>query len=156
MRKPITALSATFCMVLFAAGIVADAQPAAKPSVAWGASVPEALKAAQAHRAPILCYVTAKHCGYCRKMERDTWSDAGVAAQIRRGFVPLKLHAARDAALVSALGVKAFPTTILFRPDGQAITSASGYLTPEQMAGLLAWAARPTTPSQHVSHSPTR
>ena len=122
-----------------------DAQtPPAPRKIAWAQTPKLAVRQARASQRPILAFVTSDHCGFCRKMDRTTWNDARIIDQVEKHFVPMKLHAARDAALVERLNVKAFPTTILFTPTGQVIAGAAGFLPPEQMTKLMQ-SARPVT-----------
>jgi len=119
------------------AGVAAAQVPSPPPGVQWAQSVDFALQSARESGAPILAFVTSDHCGYCRKMERETWSDPEVAKAVAAGYVPLRLDAERDAELVSQMGVKAFPTTIVFAPDGRALDAAVGYVEAEKLAKLL-------------------
>lgn len=108
-----------------------------RDSVEWIEDAEEALRSAGASGRPILAYVTSDHCGYCRKMERDTWADAGVAGRVRAGFTPLRLSAGANATVVESLGVRAFPTTIVLSPEGRGLGVAEGYLPPEKLTPML-------------------
>ena len=92
---------------------------------------------AQSTGQPILAYATSDNCGYCRKMERDAWSNPKIVHQVASGFVPLRLHARRDAKLIAKLRVRAYPTTVLVSPEGRVIAGAQGYLPAERLEGLL-------------------
>jgi len=70
-------------------------------------------------------------------MEREVWSNPQIIAQVKAGFVPVKLNASRHRQLVAKLGVRAFPTTIMFTPEGKIINGAKGYMPPNRLAGLL-------------------
>ncbi|TWT90878.1 Thioredoxin [Pseudobythopirellula maris] len=118
---------------------LAPAEPAPLPGlpIAWSNDAGAAQADARQSRRPIVAYVTSENCRFCRKMELETWTDESVAAEVTRRFVPLKLHAERDSELVQALKVRAFPTTIVFTPEGKAVGAATGFLPPEKLAGLL-------------------
>ncbi len=119
-------------------GLAPAAAPAAAAEpIAWSDDASAAQLKARQSRRPIVAYITADKCGFCRKMERETWTDAAVAAEVTSRFVPLKLHAERDRELVQALKVRAYPTTIVFTADGKALGGAAGYLPPEKLAALL-------------------
>ena len=126
----------------------ADAQTPPPPStprkIAWAETPKLAIREAKAAQRPILAFVTADRCGFCRKMDRTTWNDVRIIQQVEKQLVPMKLHAVEHRALVERLKVKALPTTILFTPTGQVITGAVGFLPPEQMTKLMQ-AARPVT-----------
>jgi len=55
---------------------------ATPPQINWIEDPKLAVAEAQRQRRPMLLYVTADYCGYCRKMERDSWSNAGVANRV--------------------------------------------------------------------------
>lgn len=127
----------------------ARAQGIAGPRrISWATSPEMAMSLARDSRLPILAFVTSENCSYCRKMEREVWSNPRIIAQVESGFVPVKLHASQHRQLVASLGVKAFPTTIMFTPEGKIINGAKGFLPPGRLAGLLR-TAQPTTVAVH-------
>lgn len=114
------------------------AQAAAQTDRIYWANSPQMfLSLVRDSHLPILVFITSENCAYCRKMKREVWSNPQIIAQVKAGFVPLKLHATRHRQLVAKLGVRAFPTTILFTPEGKIIDAAAGYLPPKELAGLL-------------------
>lgn len=112
-------------------------------SIRWIENPNQALAIARNAQRPIVAYVTSDHCGYCRKMERQSWTDAGVAQRVMTGFVPLKLDSKRNSREVKALHVRAYPTTILLSPEGKVLGGVAGFMSPEKLTELLV-AARPT------------
>jgi thioredoxin-related protein len=111
--------------------------PQRSAEINWAQSPKVATSLARRSRLPIVAFITSDHCGYCRKMERNSWSNPTIIRQVESGFVPLKLHAARDRRIVASLGIRSFPTTILFTPEGKIINKVSGYMPPNRLAGLL-------------------
>ncbi|TWT64024.1 thioredoxin family protein [Rubinisphaera italica] len=106
-------------------------------SVDWTTTPQTAIHLQQVTGRPLLVYVTADYCGYCRKMERDTWSNEGIVRRIQDKFIPLKLDAKTDAQVVSRLGIKSLPSTILFNSVGQHIQTITGYSRPEALLPVL-------------------
>ncbi len=115
----------------------------------WAQSSQMAMSWAQRLRLPIVAYISSAHCGYCRKMDQDSWGNPSIIQQVKSGFVPLKLHAERDQRLVTSLGVRSFPTTILFTPEGKVINRVSGYLPPNRLTELLRTAYPTQVAVQH-------
>lgn len=107
-------------------------------SIDWLSNPNLALSYARESGRPILAYVTAKHCGYCRKMERESWSHPAIAKAIAEGYIPLRLDAKQHAAQVRALRVRAYPTTLLLSANGQIATGSAGFLSPAKLSKLLA------------------
>ena len=88
-------------------------------------------------------------CGYCHKMDQITFSDANVTNIMNQSFNCVRVNAESDTLLVhfdsTATGrqLKAFyniggyPTTCVFKGDGQHIFTVIGYTIPDDfIAGL--------------------
>ena len=90
-------------------------------------------------------------CGYCRKMDRETFSDATVAKIIDKYYYPVKFnaegrnvftwagHTYRSAGRVHefAKGVRGYPTTVLFTADGKMMQSIPGFLSAKEYTVVL-------------------
>ena len=118
-------------VTVFAAG------QASAAGVVWETSARQAQHYSRISGRPLLIYVGAGFCGYCRKMERTTWSDAVVATSVRRTFVPLKIDAQQSPQIARQLNVRAYPTTILLGPDGALLARQDGYVDPRTMLNFL-------------------
>jgi protein disulfide-isomerase len=123
------------------------------PQIYWVQSTQQASQLASQFNTPILVYVTSEHCGYCRKMERETWSNPQIISLVEQGFIPLELTAERDGEMIKSMGIRAFPTTLLFTPDARFVRGAPGYLSPIQMAGLIKTMQRPEATTQNTQAS---
>ncbi|TWT99872.1 Thioredoxin [Botrimarina colliarenosi] len=140
MSRLVLPLIVVVCVL---AGAVAQAEwpffgaKKAPAEIAWVDGTADAFVAARQTGRPILVYVTAEQCGFCRKMERETWSDPAVAELVAAGFVPLKLNADHHPDEVAALRIKAYPTTVLVSPQGKPFAGRAGFLGPEKLAELL-------------------
>lgn len=123
--------------IVAAAISAARAQERVSASIAWHTDVQEAVAAARESQRPILVFVTAEGCGYCRKMERQTWADSSVVDAVARSYVPLRLDAEVHPELIQRLRIEAFPTVLLFTPEGQLDRGRRGFLAPQGMLRLL-------------------
>lgn len=119
----------------------------AAPPIEWLEDPSEALAAAAESGRPILAYVTSTNCGYCRKMEKETWAEPAVGRLVGQNFVPLKLLADDHPEVVAALKVRAYPTTVLISPEGKAFAGKPGFLEPLELAQLV----RPVLASREVA-----
>lgn len=142
MPRPLPALAALLILSLSGSFVAAQfpffgGQEAEAESIAWIDAPADALAEAARTGRPIVAYVTSDHCGYCRKMERETWSEPAVGRLVSERFVPLRLHADKNPAEVQALRVRAFPTTVLISSEGRAFTGRSGFMAPAELAELL-------------------
>lgn len=141
MRNAVECIATCLAVLaLGTAGIVADEPifPRNKGNIQWEFVPAAAAERAQQSGKTLLVYVTAENCGYCRKMERGSWTDADVIKIVNAKFVPLKVDADKHRKLISRLGIDAYPTTIVFDVDGRRITSAEGFLNRAGLLKLLA------------------
>ena len=87
---------------------------------------------------PILVYVGANNCHYCRVMDRETWQNNRIIRRVSDEWVPLKVVAEEDEALVEKFHVSVYPTTLLFSPERKLISRLEGYFPPEALHDSLA------------------
>lgn len=146
MPRPTLLLAAALTLATAAA----EAQfpwfgPQARPEAAieWVEDPSVALETAAQTGKPILAYVTSSHCGYCRKMEKETWNEPAIGRLVGQNFVPLKLLADDHPEAVAALKVRAFPTTVLISAKGKAFAGKPGFLEPLELTRLLRPALEP-------------
>lgn len=118
--------------LLFAGTLVSHADA----EIPWQRSPEVVLKNARETRKPILVFVSAKWCHYCTKMKRETWNDPQVESVINNNFETLVLDGDRDNAIVSKLGVRGFPATLVYTADGEFVQQKGGYMPPQK---TLAW-----------------
>jgi thioredoxin-related protein len=97
----------------------------------------------------ILIDVYTDWCGWCKKMESDTYSDDRIESYLRENYILVKLNAESDAkemlgevevtqaSLAKAYGVTGYPTTVFLMPDGKFITSVAGYMKPTEFSQVL-------------------
>lgn len=151
-------------LAVFAAALVSDASFAAaktvkagKVAAPAGEATPEvhwrdlgaALTEAKSSNKIIVADVYTDWCGWCRRMDRDTYSKPEVQAYLDKSFVPVKLNA--EAAtrvhyasgeysyreLAAGFGINSYPTTLFLAPDGKHLASAPGYMKAEDFLSVL-------------------
>lgn len=128
MNRFVVVLLTTFNLASHSSAIAQGLlSPKVEAKVRWTESIPSAVKQHREGRRPMVIYFTADYCGYCRKMERDTWNDPKVVRRIHDGFVALKVDAEQHPELVKRLGVEGLPATIIFNSEGERIQTLSGY-----------------------------
>ena len=126
-------------LILALAGVLTpvNARPTPNKSVAWRTDYNAARREAQEKGLPLLIVVGTDDCFYCRKLEANTFADAGVAGLISNGYVALKLDANREPGLTKALKVQVYPTSVLAGPDGKIHAFIEGYLDADRYAENL-------------------
>jgi thioredoxin-related protein len=93
---------------------------------------------------------TTTWCGWCKKMEAETFSDTAVAHYINKNFVPVKVWADQDSVLdidgykvtqkqlaQSEFQVSGYPTFWFLNTKKEKLGPVSGYRTKEQLMDIL-------------------
>lgn len=106
--------------------------------ISWHDDPASAVEAAQKLGRPIVVFVTSDHCSYCRKMEREVWTDRRIRKLVHSQYVALRLNADASPEAVRQLRVRAFPTTLRFSPGGAYQDGFAGFVDGEKLSKYLA------------------
>jgi thioredoxin-like negative regulator of GroEL len=141
---------------LAVAALLAGAGAASAQEVRWRADYAAARKDAAAAGKPLLLDFAAEWCGPCKRMEATTFHTPAVVAAVNAAVVPVRVDADKDAWLVKAAGIQAFPTLILLSPEGKVIARREGFADAAQVIEFLrqAPAARPAAVQPAVAFQP--
>jgi uncharacterized protein YyaL (SSP411 family) len=99
----------------------------------WGAA---AFEAAAGTGRPVLLSLSATWCADCHRMDRETYAEPRIAANVNDGFVPVRVDVDRRPRVRERYNMGGFPSTVFCTPDGSVLTGA-GYLGPEGMRQVL-------------------
>ncbi len=116
-----------------AAGPATQPASGARPgpnSIKWGNDLQKAAQLSRKSGKPILVQFTADWCTFCHKMLDETLSNEKIAQQVNEYFIPLVLDADEHGKVVKALGVKAFPTTVVISADLKSANRIVGFFKP--------------------------
>ncbi len=104
--------------------------------IAWQEYSSEAFKKAERENKPVLLYVTASWCFWCRAFERDVLESEEVAALINRSYVAIFLDydVRRDIAEKYQQGL---PTNVILTPRREVIMAFPGYVPRESYLRVL-------------------
>lgn len=130
MRKDTSVLLATLglCLVLLVGYSLYRSLPDRLP---WIQSYQQALKQAQQEDKLILAYLYTDWCGYCKKMEAETFTDPAVIDEMSDSYVWLKLNAETDGEgrqLQERFNITGYPGLLLLDGDGQEMERISGFV----------------------------
>lgn len=117
------------------------------PTIKWS-RLDDAVNVATQSGKPVFVTVYADWCGYCKLMDRTTFTDPNVV-KLLQGWVPAKLNGESVTPLklgngtmtenqwAMRNGVSGFPATFLLDSKGKAFAGVPGYLEAPQMSRLL-------------------
>ncbi|MCH9656642.1 MAG: DUF255 domain-containing protein [Planctomycetes bacterium] len=105
--------------------------------IRWQTNLQQAAKRARAEDKAMLIQIGASWCGFCHKMERETFKDAKVVKHINSCFVPIQVDADESTELVEAIGVPGLPMTVIISPQLKIVKKISGYVPAHEMQGHL-------------------
>ena len=120
-----------------------------KSKVKW-VTLEEAQNLAVTQPKKILVDVYTDWCGYCKKMDKETYKDSSLVNYINKHYYAVKLDAESSKKITykgkkgsyadiafQVFNVKAYPTTILLDQNFSNAMSAEGYLGKEDMRSFL-------------------
>ncbi|WP_123535513.1 DUF255 domain-containing protein [Halosimplex salinum] len=88
----------------------------------WG---PEAFGRAAGSGKPVLLSLWAPWSEDCREMDRTTYSEPRIAANVNDGFVPVRVNVDRHPRVRDRYNMGGFPSTVFTTPEGTVLTGAT-------------------------------
>ncbi|RKY36727.1 MAG: hypothetical protein DRP78_02935 [Candidatus Omnitrophota bacterium] len=104
--------------------------------ISWSDDLTQSLNTAQQEGKPVLIDFYTRWCGWCKRMDKDTYGNKDVASALL-GFVCVKVNAEQHLDLAKKYHVRGFPCTVFLRSDGEIITVVPGYLDARDFLSLL-------------------
>ena len=109
---------------------------AAGPAPAWVTSYEQGLSQAQDAGKPVVIDMYADWCGFCRKLDDETWSDARVVERSEE-FVFIKVDVEADEKTAGKYQVGAIPLVVFLGPDGEETNRIEGFVGPAEMLDAM-------------------
>ncbi|MBN3038460.1 MAG: thioredoxin family protein, partial [Candidatus Omnitrophica bacterium] len=95
-------------------------------SIDWLHSLDEGLQAAQQQNKPLMVDFFTEWCGFCNKLNRETFSSAQVSS-LAVDFICVKVDADNDRKATEEYGIRGFPTVIFLDAQGKEIGRVIGF-----------------------------
>lgn len=105
--------------------------------ISWRTDLKKAAQESERTGKPILLQFTAEWCGYCHKMLKETFTDKAIAKEINDCFIPVVLDADEHEQAVEAVGIEAFPTTVIISSELNVIGRIQGFHHPPSYGRLI-------------------
>ncbi|HEX8202830.1 MAG TPA: thioredoxin family protein [Isosphaeraceae bacterium] len=93
----------------------------------WRDDFSRAQEEARARNRPLWVQFTGQWCGYCRRMESETFVHPEIVALARDRFVPVRVQSDENEELVARFEPSGLPATFLLDPSGRVIAQQEGF-----------------------------
>ncbi|WP_435359147.1 DUF255 domain-containing protein [Haloarchaeobius sp. DFWS5] len=102
-------------------------ESAAQTRVEWHEWGQEPFDIARRTGKPVLLSLSATWCSHCHEMDRETYDEPRIAANVNDGFVPVRVDVDRHPRVRDRYNMGGFPSTVFLTHEGTVISGA-GYL----------------------------
>lgn len=99
-------------------------------------SLPNALEEATEQQKPIMIDFFTNWCGWCKKLDRDTYNNSEVY-QASKQFINVKINADKEKEITKKYKVTGYPTIVFLDSNGKEIDRVEGYIQPEELLAKL-------------------
>lgn len=115
-------------------------------AISWRYNLSDALKAAKKEQKPIMVDFYTDWCGWCKKLDKDTYGDSRVQ-KLAGQFICVKVDGDRNADLVGKYNIRGYPTILFLDSNGNIAQRIPGYVGPadflKTMNAVLGKAEKP-------------
>jgi len=111
----------------------------------------EGLAKAKKEKKHVMVHFYANWCGWCKRMDKNTFANSEVMKLLNDNYVPIKVNAesaekvkvdGKEMTLrqvAGSYGVRAYPVTWFLKSNGEKIAPRSGYADPDEFKYILKW-----------------
>jgi len=126
----------SFSLILFFVLGLLSCSNVTGTEIEWIYSLDKGLEIAKTENKPIMIDFYTDWCGWCKKLDSDTYSDLGIQ-ELAKSFVCVKLDGDKNRELTSKYGVRGFPTITFLNSEGKEINKNVGYATVSALSAIM-------------------
>lgn len=129
--KRLVAVTIVFFLTLAAGAFAA---------VDWEHNYDTGLEKAKKDKKLVMVDMYTDWCGWCKKLDKDTYSDKDVGNKVAKDFVAVKLNpekSPKGATLAKQFGTTGFPHIVFVDAAGNKVSDIKGYLPPKEFLKRL-------------------
>ncbi len=104
-------------------------------AVNWEQNYDAGLEKAKKDKKLVMVDVYTDWCGWCKKLDKDTYSNKDVEDKLAKNFIAVKLNPEKTpqgAKLARQFGTTGYPHVVFLSADGNKVFEINGYLPPQQ------------------------
>lgn len=124
-------ITAVFLTILFILALGCESW-----AISWERDLAGALKRSKDEGKPVMADFYTDWCGWCKKLDKDVYSDPGVNSLAEK-FICVKVNCEADKNAFSKYGLKGYPTIIFFDPSGGIAETVVGYRPAPVFIGIM-------------------
>lgn len=88
----------------------------------------EGLDIAKGKEKKVFLYFYADWCGFCKKMDQETFKDPSVISYLNEQYIPVRVNSDREKMVAAGYGVTGLPVIWLLSEKGEKIASMPGFI----------------------------
>ena len=124
---------------MIAAFILAAASTRAG-EISWEKNYDDGLASAKKAKKLVMVDVYTDWCGWCKKLDKDVYTDKPVIEKVAKDFVAVKLNpesSKKNGAIAEKFGVRGYPCILFLDSDGKELSRIGGYVPAAEFARQL-------------------
>ncbi|HUI06663.1 MAG TPA: thioredoxin fold domain-containing protein [Verrucomicrobiae bacterium] len=109
-------------------------------SVGWEQDYDTALTKAKKEGKLVMVDVYTDWCGWCKKLDKDTYSNKDVETKVTKEFIALKINpekGAQNKKLAKQLGTRGYPHIVFLDAQGKKLAEIAGYVPAKEFLDRL-------------------